>query len=117
MIPDDWIVHRRGDGEVIGYVEMVDDRFRPYDLLGRPIDDPVDWEDAEAAIDRIGLSFLADPHLVDLDGERRVRFTEVTRSHVALVADEFGAAQAVGAASLDTWTLELPLAMELRPLR
>lgn len=117
MIPEDWISQRRSDGEVIGYVEMVGGQFRPYDLLGRPLGDPMDWETAEEVIDQTGLSFLAEPYLADLDGERRVRLTEVTRAHVALVADEFGTAQVVGAASLDTWVFDVPIAFELRPLR
>ncbi len=117
VIPEEWIVQRRSDGEVVGYVEMVGDAFRPYDLLGRPLGDASDWDAAETAIDETGLAFLAEPHLVDLGVERRVRLTEVTRAHVVMVADEFGAAQSVGSASLETWVFDLPIAQNLRPLR
>ncbi|MDI9627839.1 MAG: hypothetical protein QM286_04740 [Acidobacteriota bacterium] len=117
MIPEEWIAQRRGDGEVIGYIEMTGDEFRPYDLLGRPLGSSSEWDAAETAIEQTGLSFLADPHLIDLGVERRVRLTEVTREHVVLVADEFGAAQAVGAASLESWVFDLPITVNLRPLR
>lgn len=117
VIPEEWIVQRRSDGEVIGYVEMVGDAFRPYDPLGRPLGDASDWVAAETAIEEAGLAFLAEPHLVDLGIERRVRLTEVTKAHVVMVADEFGAAQSVGAASLEIWVLDLPITVSLRPLR
>lgn len=129
MIPADWISHQRPDGEVIGYVELVGDLFRPYDLLGRPVAEPGSWMEAEELLDEHGLSWLADPYLADLpapDGgapgvgapvERRVRITEVDRDRVGLVADEFGAAQAVPHSALDSWTLPLPLTILLRPLR
>lgn len=108
--------HRRPDGEVVGYIEMRGERFQPYDLAGRPIGEPLEWNDAEESIEQLGLAWLAEPYLADLDGERRVRVTEIDREHIVFVADEFGASQAVGAAMLDRWVVTLPLTLELRPI-
>ena len=111
--------HRRADGEVVGWIEMAGEGFRPYDLLGRPLAEAGPWSDAEELLESHGLAWLAEPQLARLGPgeERRVRITEVTRGHVALVADDFGISQAVGAEGLQRWTLPLPLETELRPLR
>lgn len=108
--------HRRPDGEVVGYIEMLGELFRPYDLAGRPIGEATQWNDAEDAVEQLGLAWLAEPYLVDVDGERRVRVTEIDREQIVFVADEFGASQAVGAAALERWVLTLPLTLELRPI-
>lgn len=98
MLPIDWIEHRRGDGERVGWIAPHGDAFEVYDILGRRVvPHPVDWLTAEEALDELGIGFLADRHSLRLpDGTRRpVRVTEVSTHRIVVVADEFGAASAV----------------------
>ncbi|MFC8682183.1 hypothetical protein ACFT30_11730 [Microbacterium ureisolvens] len=120
MLPADWIEHRRGDGELVGWMLADGDGFRVYDLLGRERTpapgDPIDWLAAEELLDGLGIGYLADRwtlHLVD--GTRRpVRIAEASPRGVTVVADEYGAASAVGAV-LDRYRLPFPVTDELSP--
>ena len=47
MVNPDWIEHRRGDGELLGWMSPGGEGFVPVDLFGRPLADPVDWLAAE----------------------------------------------------------------------
>ncbi|MFC0544801.1 hypothetical protein [Kutzneria chonburiensis] len=61
MIPDDWIAHHRDkDGELLGYLRPVGDRFEPVTLFGHPLAGPSDEYDAAAVLDSVGLSYLAE---------------------------------------------------------
>ncbi|WP_344092901.1 hypothetical protein [Microbacterium deminutum] len=87
------------------------------DLLGREVTaEPVGWLDAEEMLDRRGIGYLADRYMLRLaDGsERPVRIAEAGVRGVTVVADEFGAASAVGAA-VDRFRLAFPVPPELRP--
>lgn len=100
MIPEDWIEHRRGDGERLGWIVPVGEGFGVVDALGRPrVEGPVDWFDAELALDELGLGYLAERYVLrGDDGSRRpVRIGELDDARIVVVADEFGAASAVGA--------------------
>lgn len=100
MTPADWIEHRRGDRELLGWMEPSGDGFVPYDLLGRArTDSPVDWLAAEELLDELGIGYLADRYVLVLDdgAERLVRVGEVSTAGVTVVADDWGAANAVGA--------------------
>lgn len=100
MTPEGWIEHRRGDRELLGWIVPEGDGFVVVDLLGRPrTPAPVDWLAAEELLDDLGIGYLADRYvLVRDDGvERPVRIAEVSTDRVTVVADEFGAASAVGA--------------------
>ncbi|WP_347344174.1 hypothetical protein [Microbacterium sp.] len=116
MIPEDWMPHRRADGETVGYIAFTGEAFVPHDLLGRPIAAAADWESAEAAVEALGLSWLAEPLVLELDPPRRVRVAEVSPARIVLIADDFGSAQAVGARHRERWELDLPLAVGLTPL-
>lgn len=97
---DGWIEHRRGDRELLGWIVPDGDGFTVVDLLGRArTDEPVDWLAAEELLDALGIGYLADRYtLVLADGTPRpVRIGEVSTSGVTVVADDFGAASAVGA--------------------
>lgn len=98
-LPGEWIEHRREDGERLGWIVPDDGRFRPVDLLGRPVGGPVDWLEAEEALEERGLAFLAERHVLRLPdgGERPVRISQAGPDGIVVVADEFGAASAVGA--------------------
>lgn len=100
MVPEHWIEHRRLDGERLGWIVPVGDGFSTVDALGRvDIAGPVDWFDAETALDDRGLAYLADKYLLRLpDGSNRpVRIGELNDDQVVVIADEYGAASAVGA--------------------
>lgn len=116
MLPPDWIEHRRPDGETVGWIVSAGDGFRARDLLGREVTDGiVDWLTAEETLDRLGIGYLADRYTLRLpDGtERPVRISEASARGITVVADEFGAASAVGA-PLDRFRLGFPAPDELR---
>ncbi|WP_120003034.1 hypothetical protein [Nesterenkonia muleiensis] len=96
---DDWIEHRREDGERIGWICMAGEQFVAVDILGREVTGEVDWLEAEETLDAMGLSFLAEPWLFQrADGTTvRVRITELSPSGIRVREDDFGAAAAVGA--------------------
>lgn len=121
MIPADWIEHRRPDGEVLGFMRPDGDGFRVYDLLGRERTEPgeggaLDWLAAEELLDELGIGYLADRWTLRFpDGtERPVRIAEASPRGVTVVADEYGAASAVGA-DPERFRLAFPVPDELTP--
>lgn len=98
MTGDDWIEHRRSDRELLGWMLPEGDGFVVIDLLGRPRTTPLEWLDAEEFLDELGIGYLADRYLYTRDGTRRpVRIGEVSTTGVTVIADDYGAASAVGA--------------------
>lgn len=99
MLPETWIPHRRADGVVVGWIELVGDDVAAFDLLGRRVTSPgCDWHEAEQALDRRGIGYLADRYTLTLDdGFLPVRIGEATTDHVTVVADELGGAAVIGA--------------------
>jgi hypothetical protein len=120
MLPADWIEHRRGDGEVLGWMRPEGDGFRVVDLLGRDRTpegvEELDWLDAEELLERLGIGYLADRWTLRLAGgvERPVRIAEASPRGVTVVADEYGAASAVGA-DPERFRLAFPVTDELAP--
>lgn len=117
MLPDGWIEHRRGDGEVLGWMLPHGDGFRVFDLLGRErTAAPIDWLTAEETLDALGMAYVADRWTLRMrDGaERPVRIAEASPRGLVVVADEYGAASAVGA-SPERLRLPFPVGNELRP--
>lgn len=115
MTPEGWIEHRRGDRELLGWVVPSGDGFDVVDLLGRArTDSPVDWLTAETLLDDLGIGYLADRYtLVTDDGVKRpVRIAEASTDGVTVVADDFGAASAVGA-NPERFTLPFPVPAEV----
>lgn len=115
VLPAGWIEHRRDDREIVGWIAAEGEGYVPYDLLGRRREtDPVEWLDAEAVLETLGIGYLADRYELALpDGSRRpVRITEATPQGITVVADEFGAASAVGANS-ERFHLPFPAPTEL----
>lgn len=116
MLPDDWIEHRRGDRELVGWIAPHGDGFLAHDILGRPIGTgPLDWLAAEETLEAVGIGFLADRHQLTLpDGTTRpVRISEVDTRRIVVVADEYGSASAVGA-DVDSFELPFPAPASLR---
>lgn len=112
---EDWIEHRRADGERVGWMRPEGDGFVPIDLLGRELTGPVDWLTAEETLERAGIGYLADLYELRLDDGSllRVRLAEVSPTRIVAKQDDFGA---VGAPQL-FYTLPFPLPETLRPLR
>jgi hypothetical protein len=112
-VPSDWIEHRRGDGELVGWMRPEADGFIAYDLLGRPATDVVDWLAAEESLETAGIGYLAEPFELRLDhGEwLRVRITEVSTDAIRLKKEDGGA---IGGPRLD-FTVPFPLPEQLRP--
>lgn len=96
----EWIEHRRGDGERLGWLVPEGDGFAVVDLLGRTrTEAPLDWLAAEEMLDALGIGYLADRYSLRLPNgvELRVRIGEVDTSGIVAVADDFGSASAIGA--------------------
>jgi hypothetical protein len=118
VLPSEWIPHRRSDGETVGWIVPEGDGFRARNLLGREVTDGVvDWLTAEESLDELGIGYLADRYLLRLpDGAvRPVRISEASARGITVVADEFGAASAVGA-TLEQFRLAFPAPDDLRTL-
>jgi hypothetical protein len=121
VLPLDWIEHRRADGELLGWMRADGEGFRVFDLLGRErtpaeTDGAVDWLVAEELLDELGIGYLAERWTLRLaDGaERPVRIAEVSTHGITVVADEYGAASAVGA-DPERFRLPFPITDELGP--
>ena len=118
VLPADWIEHRRGDGEVLGWMVADGEGFRVRDLLGRErAARPVDWLEAEELLEELGIGYLADRWILRLsDGtERLVRIAEASPRGITVVADDFGAASAVGSRP-ERFQLPFPVPHHLTPL-
>ena len=121
MIPDDWTPHRRDDGELVGWVRPEGGDWVGVDMLGRDVGGPVDWLDAESALESRGLSWLADAWMLDraAAGPLRVRIVEVVpgrgadAGRVVVKTDDFGAIDAPSESIVLPW----PAPPALRPLR
>ncbi len=114
--------HRRDDGELLGWIQPSGEDWVAVDVLGRPASDAVDWLDAEAALDARGLAWLAEPWMLDGEGERplRVRIVEVTPTdadrpgRIVVKIDDFGDMSRPAAAP---FVLPWPIPPRLRPPR
>ena len=99
MIPPDWTPHRREDGELLGWIRPEGEDWVAVDVLGRPASGPMDWLQAEEALDARGLSWLAEIWMLERDGSDplRVKLVEVTPGRigepgrVVVQTDDFGA--------------------------
>lgn len=107
--------HRRDDGELLGWITPAGDFWTAIDLLGREVVARVEWLEAEAALEHRGLSYLAEPWMLEGEGDRpvRVRLVEVTPARIVVKLDDFGAVDA----PTRTWELPWPLPPRLRPPR
>lgn len=117
MVPDGWVEHRRvGDREPLGWVRPEGDAWVAVSLLGHDLTGPVDWLDAEEALDAAGLRWLADVWMLERpDGAEplRVRITHVAPDGVVVQTDDFGAIDV----AVDVYELPWPAPATLRPRR
>ena len=122
MLPEDWIPHRREDGELIGWIRESGDDWVAVDVLGRAASEPGDWMKTEEALEEIGLRFLADSWVLEGEAEvpLRVRFVEVTPStttdegRIVVKVDDFGD---MDRPATEQFVLPWPLPERLRPAR
>ena len=112
--PADWIAHRRGDGELLGWMRPDGEGFVVIDLLGRPLTDSLDWLSAEETLEATGIGYLADLYELRLDDGTwlRVRITEVSSAVLKLKKDDFGAIDAPAV----EYEVPFPIDDRLRPL-
>lgn len=91
VVDPTWIEHRRGDRELVGWIQQDGDLFTAIDLLGRARTGRVDWLTAEEFLDELGIGYLADPYelFVD-DGWRRVRIIEVSPDAIRVKREDWG---------------------------
>ena len=114
-VPGTWIPHRRGDGELVGWIVPEGEGFVTIDLLGRPRSaEPVDWVAAEELLEDLGIGYLAEiyAYRVSADDWARVRLIEVSADGVTVKEDDFGDV----AADLPRYRLAFPVGDELRRL-
>ncbi|MEO7123243.1 MAG: hypothetical protein ABI400_09060 [Lacisediminihabitans sp.] len=92
MVHSDWIEHRRGDGELVGWMSPRGEKFVPIDLFGRPLTDAVDWLPAEETLEAVGIGYLADAYELKLDDGHwlRVRVIEVSTERIVVKKDDWG---------------------------
>ncbi|MDR2998537.1 MAG: hypothetical protein LBU78_10515 [Microbacterium sp.] len=122
MLPEDWIPHRREDGELIGWIRAEGDDWVAIDVLGRTAGEGLDWLAAEEALEQVGLRWLADAWMLEGEGPAplRVKFVEVTPSdgaeagRIVVKVDDFGDMQRP---PTERFTLSWPLPDRLRPMR
>lgn len=94
----DWTPHRREDGELLGWIHPDGEAWVAVDVLGRAVSGPTEWLDAEGALEDHGISWLADPWMLEGEAERplRVRIVEVTpdgegrSGRIVVKVDDFG---------------------------
>lgn len=118
----DWTPYRRDDGELLGWIHPSGDDWIAVDVLGRTCSDPTDWLDAEASLDDRGISWLADPWVLEdeVDGPLRVRILEVTPDddaapgRIVVKIDDFGD---VNRPPTQQCVLPWPIPPRLRPPR
>ncbi len=94
MIPAHWRPHRREeDGEVLGYLRPESGGHVPVTPFGHPVADPVAEVEARAALDTLGLSYLAEPWLLTVPGRKEpvtVRIVEVTPERMRVANADYG---------------------------
>jgi hypothetical protein len=94
MLQEGWTPHRRpDDGELLGWVRAEGDAWVAVSLLGRELTGPVEWLEAEEALESTGLGYLAG--VWELGGIAsmpvRVKLVEVTPERIVVQTDDFGA--------------------------
>lgn len=117
-----WTPHRRDDGELLGWIRPEGEAWVAVDVLGRPASTVTEWLDAETALEQRGIAWLADPWMLEGEGERplQVRIVEVTPDEegrpgrIVVKVDDFGDMSRPATAR---FVLAWPVPDRLRPPR
>lgn len=83
----DWIEHRReDDGELVGFLAPIDDRFIAMTVFGSPLTEPSDRADVLDVLDTSGLSCLAERWQMQVDDQTQilVEIDEASRERVVV---------------------------------
>jgi hypothetical protein len=114
MPKPEWIEHRRGDGELVGWMAQEGDGFVPIDLLGRALSERLDWFEAERLLNETGIGYLAEAYELRLDDGHwlRVRILEVSTDRILVKKEDWGD---MGAPQLN-YTVAWPIPDTLRAL-
>ncbi len=111
-----WIEHRRPDDhEHVGWIRPDGEAWVAVSLLGEELTGPVDWIEAEEALDGTDLSRLADVWVLERPEEAtlRVRLVDVSPDGVVVQTDDLGAVDA----PVERFRLPWPPPPALRPRR
>lgn len=114
MLQEGWTPHRRpDDGELLGWIRPEGEAWVAVSLLGRELTGPVEWLEAEDALEATGLGYLAG--VWELSGiapqPARVKLVEVTPERIVVQTDDFGAIDV----PVTRYTLPWPAPDTLRP--
>jgi hypothetical protein len=117
-----WIPHRRGtDRELIGWIRPEGDEWVAVSLFGEDVSGPLEWVDAEEALEAVGLAWLAEPWMLEREGREPVRVRIVDVSPATADAREGRVVvktEDYGAIDVPYETIELPWPpVGLRPAR
>ena len=88
----DWIEHRRGDRELLGWMRPAGEGFVVIDLLGREISGELEWLEAEELLEQRGIGYLADRYELQLDDGHwlLVRIVEASPARIRLKKEDWG---------------------------
>ncbi len=115
MIPSGWVRYlRTEDDELLGYiVPEAEGRVTPVTVFGLALAPPGPRDEAERRLDEVGLSYLADRWLLDVDGREEpvnVEIVEAGPHTVTVKCVDFGYEQNYGT----LFTLAVPVDGRLR---
>ena len=93
--------HTRGtDGEHVGYLRMNEDnQFVPIDLMWNELSTPQELTAAEALLEELGLSYLAEDWLLDVENHPepvKVRIREITSTRIVVASVDYGYPDDIG---------------------
>ena len=88
----DWIEHRRGDRERLGWMRPQGDGFVVIDLLGREVSGELEWLDAEELLEERGIGYLADRFELEIEPGHwlLVRIVEASPDRIRLKKEDWG---------------------------
>ena len=109
---NDWIEHRRGDRELVGWLRPEGGGFVAIDLLGREISAELDWLDAEELLEERGIGYLADRYELQLEDGHwlLVRIVEVSPERIRVKKEDWGDVNATAV----YYEVEFPMPATLR---
>jgi hypothetical protein len=108
---NDWIKHRRSDGELLGWIRQQGVDYVIIDRLGREDPTPRSWVEAEECLEDRGLGWLAEPYeLVRGSEVLPVRITAVGTDGIEVKGEDYGDIRM----SVETYRLPFPAPASLR---